>query len=160
MSTEVVAQAFASPTHTRDSIVALEAAIRGIGGETGDEPAGCVLTEHFAPGLYARSLKIPAGVCVVGKIHRHAHVNNIQYGRVRVVTEFGSDILEGPCHFVSEPGTKRAVYAETETVWTTYHPTVVVPVETDRAKIEAAVIAPDFESLDQLPYTEIKGQIQ
>lgn len=155
-----IVKAFSEGVPTRESILELQTAMLAAGGEIGDEAAGCVLFEHFAPGLYARSLFIPAGVCVVGKIHRHAHINNIQYGRVRVVTEFGAEILEGPHHFVSEPGTKRAVYAETDTLWTTYHPTVVVPIETDRAKIEAAVIAPSFEELDRLSYTDVKGMIQ
>jgi hypothetical protein len=42
---------------------------------------------------------------------------------------------------VSEPGTKRAVYAETDVVWTTIHPTE----ETDLEKIEEEVIAKTFQ---------------
>lgn len=102
--------------------------------------------EHFfAPGLYARQMRIPKGGIIIGKIHRHAHVNTISAGRVWVVTEFGKDELTAPATFVSTPGTKRVVVAQEDTVWTTYHPTD----ETDLEKIEAQVIAPTYEAFEQ-----------
>jgi len=88
-------------------------------------------------------MTIPAGGLIIGKIHRHAHVNTISKGRVLVVTEFGKHEIIAPCTFISEPGTKRVVLAQEDTVWTTYHPTE----ETDLEKIEAHVIAPSFEAL-------------
>ena len=116
----------------------------------------CTRRDVFAPGLYARELTIPAGTMIVGKIHKHAHVNNISKGRIVVFTEFGSETLVAPCQFVSLPGTKRAVYAETETIWTTYHPTE----ETDLEKIESDVIAKNYTDLETLSYIDIKGAIQ
>ena len=98
----------------------------------------------FAPGLYAREMTIPAGGVIVGKIHRHAHINSISCGRVWVVTEFAKEELVGPVTFVSQPGTKRVVVAQEETIWTTYHPTD----ETDLSKIEEHVIAPTYEALE------------
>ncbi len=62
-----------------------------------------------------------------------------------VVTEFGKEEIVGPVTFVSQPGTKRVVVAQEETIWTTYHPTT----ETDLEKIEAHVIAPTYEALEQ-----------
>ena len=101
--------------------------------------------EHvFAPGLYASQMCIPAGGLIVGKIHRHAHINTISKGRVWVVTEFGREELVAPVTFVSQPGTKRAVVAQEDTIWTTYHPTD----ETDLEKIEAHVIAPTYEAYE------------
>ena len=88
---------------------------------------------------------MPAGHVVVGKIHRHAHVNTISRGRVVVATEFGTQELVAPCTFVSLPGTKRAVAVQEDTIWTTYHPTN----ETDLSVIEASVIAPTFEAYEQ-----------
>lgn len=105
----------------------------------------CPVTHHFAPGLYAREIFLPAGVRIIGKIHRHAHVNTISKGRVTVFTEFGTQDLQAPVSFVSQPGTKRAVVAHEDTIWTTYHPTQ----ETDLAKIEQHVIAPSFEAYEQ-----------
>ena len=128
----------------QDSLIqALKAAGRAVTpGNTDDE---CPVTHHFAPGLYAREIFIPAGYVIVGKIHRHAHVNTISKGRVVVATEFGTSELVAPCTFVSVPGTKRAVVAQEDTIWTTYHPTQ----ETDLNKIEESVIAPSFEDYEQ-----------
>jgi hypothetical protein len=61
-----------------------------------------------------------------------------------VATEFGSLQLDAPCTFVSEAGTKRAVYALEDTIWTTIH----VTNETDLEKIEDYVIAKDYNELD------------
>lgn len=103
----------------------------------------CVLKHHFAPGCYARELTMPKGLLIIGKIHRHSHLNIISKGKVSVVTEFGTMHMEAPCTFVSEVGTKRVVYTEEETVWTTIHPTE----ETDLEKIEAYVIAPSYKEI-------------
>ena len=117
----------------------------GINFAPGNTDNVCPTKHHFAPGLYAREILIPAGVVIVGKIHRHAHVNTISQGHVTVATEFGTQELRAPVSFVSVPGTKRAVFAHEDTVWTTYHPTT----ETDLAKIEDLVIAPTFEAYEQ-----------
>ena len=126
-------------TDIRSAIVALEQSIRGSEHEIPVPP----VTHHFAPGLYCREMLIPAGVTVIGKIHRHAHFNIVLSGRVAVVTEFGQEIIEAGTRWVSQPGTKRAVTAITDTVWITFHPTE----ETDLAKIEEHVIAPTYEAL-------------
>ncbi|HVH93233.1 MAG TPA: hypothetical protein VM783_17850 [Candidatus Acidoferrum sp.] len=105
----------------------------------------CPVKHHFAPGTYAREMTLPAGLVVVGKIHKHAHVNVISKGRVRVFTEH-EGILEfqAPHTFVSSPGTKRVVLVDEETVWTTIH----VTDKTDLAEIEREVIATDFTEVE------------
>jgi hypothetical protein len=138
---------------TREQIMRLQDALVSIQASSGKEFKArgntddlCPLKHHFAPGLYAREIFIPAGTVIVGKIHKHAHVNTISKGRVVVATEFGMETLTAPHSFVSLPGTKRAVLAEEDTIWTTYHPTD----ETDLDKIEDHVIAPTFEALERL----------
>ena len=101
---------------------------------------------HFAPGLYAREMLLPAGLLIVGKIHKHAHINTISFGHVTVYTEFGESELRGPLTFTSEVGTKRVVLAHADTLWTTYH----VTEETDLDKIEDYVIAKSYDQLPQL----------
>ena len=95
--------------------------------------------------MYAREILIPAGYVIVGKIHRHAHVNTISKGKAAVATEFGMETIEAPHTFVSKPGTKRAVLALEDTIWTTYHPTD----ETDLDKIEDDIIAVSFDEYEQ-----------
>lgn len=111
----------------------------------------CPLQHVFAPGAYARTMFIPAGTVIVGKIHKHAHLNILSQGTVLVITETEGDRqLTGPLTMVSPPGTKRAVHALTDVVWTTIHLTN----ETDLAKIEEEVIAKNFEEYEQFRLQE------
>lgn len=115
----------------------------------------CPVKHHFAPGLYAREIFMPKGSTVVGKIHKHAHINTISVGHVRVTTEQdGSQEFKAPHTFTSKAGTKRAVYMIEDTIWTTYHPTE----ETDLKEIEQHVIAPSFEDYEVFLCYEQKEQ--
>jgi hypothetical protein len=103
------------------------------------------ITHHFAPGAYGRECFLAAGTMAIGKLHRHTHLNVISKGRIYVATEFGTELLEAPATFVSQAGTKRAVYALEDTIWTTIH----VTDETDLEKVEAEVICPDYETFER-----------
>lgn len=103
-----------------------------------------VLTHHFAPGAYGREMLLKKGSIVVGKIHKHAHLNVLSQGDVLVVTEDGLRRLTAPATFVSKPGTKRCVYALAESVWTTVH----VTTSTDLAEIEEEMIYKNYAQLD------------
>jgi hypothetical protein len=104
------------------------------------------LSHQFAPGVYMRTLKFPAGTYIVGKIHKHAHPNILSKGEVLVLTEGGGlERLVGPVEMISPPGTKRALYALQDTTWTTIHLTDV----TDLEKIEEHVIAKTYEEYEQ-----------
>lgn len=100
-----------------------------------DEKYGCC--------AYAREILLRKGSLVIGKIHRHQHLNIISKGKVTVFTEFGKKELEGPCTFVSEIGLKRAVYAHEDTIWTTIHLTAYTG-EENLDKVEDEVIAPNY----------------
>ena len=130
----------------------------------------CTLKHYFTPKdekygccTYAREMTIPKGTLIIGKIHRHQHLNFIARGKVIVFTEFGQKYLTGPCTFVSEVGLKRAVYAEEDTLWTTVHMTEHVG-EDNLDKIEDEVIAPSYADLGLLTtygiaaYLEAKGE--
>ena len=108
------------------------------------------LRHHFAEGQYGREIFIPKGMLVVGKIHKHSHVNIISMGDVTVATEFGVQRLKAPCTFVSKPGTKRALYTHEDTIWTTVH----VTEETDLGKIESEIIATTYAAFDELAFTK------
>jgi hypothetical protein len=109
------------------------------------------LQHVFAPGAYGRTLSFPKGTLIVGKIHKHAHLNVLSKGEVLVLTESGGlERLIGPLTMVSPPGTKRAVYALEDTVWTTVHLTD----ETDLQKIEDHVIAKTYEDYEMFKLNE------
>lgn len=122
-------------------------------GEIEDTLPDCLLTHHFTPKdekygchTYAREMLIPKGTVIIGKIHRHQHLNFILKGQVSVATEFGKKYFTGPCVFISEVGLKRAVYAEEDTIWVTVHLTEHSG-EDSLDKIEQEVIAPSYEEM-------------
>ena len=113
----------------------------------------CVLAHYFTPidpkykcATYARQFFMPKGAIVIGKIHKHQHLNFIMQGRVSVSTEFGVKQYEAPCVFVSEVGLKRAVFALTDCLWVTIHLTEHAG-EENLDKIEDEVIAKDYGDL-------------
>lgn len=128
----------------------------------------CTLKHYFTPKdseygccTYAREIFLPKGSLVIGKIHRHQHLNFITKGKVRVFTEFGEKHLEAPCTFISEIGLKRAVYVEEDTLWTTVHLTKFDS-ESDLAKVEDEVISPSYDHIgltDMLPQMKVQGEI-
>lgn len=106
----------------------------------------CPLQHSFIDGVYVRTIFIPAGTVLVGKIHKHSHANILSKGEVVVVTEDGGrEHLVGPITMTSPAGCKRAVHAITDTTWTTIHRTD----ETDLAKIEDWVIAKTYEDYER-----------
>jgi hypothetical protein len=94
---------------------------------------------HFSDGLYARELFIPAGVCLVGALHKTKHLYTVVKGKCRVATQFENIEIEAPFMGETIPGTKRVIYAETDCVWITYHPTELTNVE----EIEKAILEPE-----------------
>lgn len=131
MSTELNPLSHVKPTI--EQIMALQAAMAEM------PQAEMDLFHHFADGAYARELHIPAGVAIVGKMHRTQHFLIVASGHISVTTSAGQEDIIGPKVIITEPGTKRAIYAFTDAVLITVH----VTDETDLAKIEDHVIQPD-----------------
>lgn len=78
-------------------------------------------THFFAPGMYLRELTVPAGMLLVGKIHKHSHFLVVTKGRAEVISEFGRTVVE-PGHIsVSQAGVKRVVLALEDTQFITVH---------------------------------------
>lgn len=103
------------------------------------------LQHHLPPGIYAREIHLAAGTLVVGKIHRHRHLNIISQGCVTVFTERGHETHTAPASFVSDAGTKRVVLTHEDAIWTTIHPNPTneqsIPV------LEATFVADDYREL-------------
>ena len=98
----------------------------------------CPLEHHFAPGLYARQITIPAGTMLTGKIHKHDDINVLLSGEIDVLTPHGFKRMHGPCTFVARAGTKKLGYAYTDVVWTTIHANPTD--ETDIDKLELLLV--------------------
>lgn len=76
---------------------------------------------YFHGGMYCREVFREAGVLVVGKVHKKEHFYLIVSGTVAITTDDGVQLITGPKLLMSKPGTKRAVYAETDALCMTFH---------------------------------------
>jgi hypothetical protein len=114
-------------------------------------PHACAMPQavhHFAPGMYGREFSMPAGMLVVGKIHRHAHLMMCVKGRATVVDEFGRYEVSAGFVQTSKPGAKRVVLAHEDTVFVTVH---LNPSDTqDLCAIEAEHIEPEADEFQRL----------
>lgn len=82
----------------------------------------CAVSHHFAPGVYARELRIPAGTIATGAVHKTEHLS-ILVGHCMLTTDEGPREFSGHNTFVSKPGAKRMIVAISDVVMTTIHPT-------------------------------------
>lgn len=95
-------------------------------------PAQIEIVHHFAPGIYAREMRVRGpreidGVVftpvITGRRHKTRHLNVVSKGHIEVVNELDGSkkhFYAGD-HFISEPGTRRAGIVHEDTTWTTIH---------------------------------------
>jgi hypothetical protein len=132
----------------RKAILAIEDALMNVDDKIVGDSEVCPLKHSFSDGIYVREIRIPKGMVLTGKIHRHDHPNFLMSGKVVVITEGGGkEVLEGPMAMISAAGTKRALHSLTDLVWITVHHN---PTNTqDLAEIEKMVIADSFEEYEK-----------
>lgn len=100
--------------------------------------------DHFADGLYARELFMPAGIVVTSKIHKTNHFCFVLRGAAEVIDEnSGYEVIEAPCMIRTKAGTKRILRILEDSLWITVHATM----ETDVDEIEKQIIATDYLDL-------------
>lgn len=92
---------------------------------------------HFADGLVARTIFIPAGTALTGAPHKAEHLN-VCHGDIDVWTEQGMKRLTGYHVLPSLPGCKRVGLTHADTWWTTVH--LNPGNERDIAKLEDALV--------------------
>ena len=98
----------------------------------------------FADGVYARSLLLPAGSLLTGKIHKTRHFFVVMSGSCTVVDSDGvRKLLVAPYLGVTEPGVKRAVHVHEDCIWTTFHRTD----STNPDDIERDLTTNDFDEV-------------
>lgn len=104
--------------------------------ELGQLPQYQPETKHrFHGGMYCREVWRAAGVLVVGKVHKKEHFYLIVSGTVCITTDSGVQRITGPAMLESMPGTKRAVYAETDALCMTFHRTNATDIETAETEL-------------------------
>lgn len=104
----------------------------------------------FHDGWYERRLLLPAGMLIVGKVHRHAHPVGVIYGRALLLSQLARDEVSTGFFSVSAPGVKRIVLAIEDTLFVTLHRNESNT--RDLSLIEAEHIIPEpFEVLGRKP---------
>lgn len=83
----------------------------------------------FHGGMLCRAVACAAESLVVGRVHKKEHFYFVAEGTVLVTTDEGVARLTAPALVMSTPGTKRAIYAETDAVCMTFHRTDALTVE-------------------------------
>lgn len=107
-------------------------------------PQAELQTEHyFHGGMYCRKVFMPAGALIVGKVHKTNHFFLCAKGEIIVTTDKGVVTLEAGDVIESKPKTKRAIYAEIDSIIINFHKTS----KTNLAKIEKELVEPDETSL-------------
>jgi hypothetical protein len=76
---------------------------------------------YFADGMYLRWVFRPKGALIIGKVHKKQHFYLVISGEVEIRGNGEIKRMKAPCVVVSEPGTKRAVYALEDSVCITIH---------------------------------------
>jgi hypothetical protein len=84
-------------------------------GETDEGSDQC--NHYFAKGVYVRSLVIPSGHLVVGRIHLQSRVCVVAAGRCTFIDEFRKQTVSAPWIGEFEAGSKTAVFAHETTLW-------------------------------------------
>ena len=121
----------------RASVLALQNAMS-------DMPQLEMQTRHyFADGVYGRELSQPVGSVVVGKVHKREHLFILLTGRIKVVVGEEAQEVRAPFVLVSQPGTKRALFALEDSRYMTVHKTA----KKNLAKIERELVEEDQTAL-------------
>ena len=102
--------------------------------------------EHYQiDGVYVRSMFIPAGTILTGKIHNFESIAILAKGRIRITNGIDSYIISEGHIMVDKPGVKRLGYAETDVVFITVHRTDNIEIEA----IEKELVSATFEEYQQ-----------
>ena len=91
----------------------------------------------FCNGMYARTMYVPRGTTLTGKIHKYPQINICAAGDVTVVMDDGPVRVQAGYHVVCPAGAKRAFYAHEDSVWVV----ILRTEETDVDKIEDELVA-------------------
>ena len=105
----------------------------------------CPVKHYQVDGVYVRSMFIPAGTILTGKIHNFENIAILAQGTIRVSNGTDSYILTAPHVMVDKPGVKRIGYAETDVTFITVHKTA----NTEIDDIEKELVSATFEEYEQ-----------
>tara|TARA_R100000742_G_scaffold4279_1_gene1654 strand:- start:6208 stop:6765 length:558 start_codon:yes stop_codon:yes gene_type:complete len=77
----------------------------------------------FTDGQLVREIFNPAGELIVTAIHKISHPYFLLKGEMSIMTEDGEERITAPHYGITKAGTKRIIYAHTDCIFITVHPT-------------------------------------
>lgn len=98
-----------------------------------------MINHHFSDGLYAKETHIKAGEMLLQHKHTYSHLSVVAKGKVAVVSDEGTQIIEAPACIEIKAGANHGVKAITDVVWYCIHATE----ETDPSKVDEVLIKGD-----------------
>lgn len=106
------------------------------------------VADMFSDGVYARTVYMPAGSIVVGKLHKTRHFNFVMKGKAWVWMNGEKQYVEAPCMIESFENVRKVLLIEEDMYWTTVHPTDLK----DKEEVEKLIIKEETtqEILDDL----------
>ena len=101
----------------------------------------------FADGIYVRQMTIAKDEMIIGAIHKHLHVWILLSGHITVLTDGELEEYKAPCTVLSEPGVKRVIYGNEESIFTNVHKN---PSNTkDIRELEKQIVALNYEEYEE-----------
>lgn len=101
----------------------------------------------FADGIYVREMTIEKDEVIIGAIHKHLHVWFLLSGNITVLTEGELKEYQAPCTVLSEPGVKRVIYGNEESVFVNVHKN---PTNTqDIKELEEQIVALNYNEYEE-----------
>ena len=77
----------------------------------------------FTDGQLVREIFNPAGELLVTAIHKISHPYFLLKGEMSIMTEEGEERIVAPHYGITKAGTKRIIFAHTDCIFITVHPT-------------------------------------
>tara|TARA_R110000824_G_scaffold5678_3_gene26272 strand:- start:897 stop:1394 length:498 start_codon:yes stop_codon:yes gene_type:complete len=115
------------------------------------------LKHTFSNGLYIREIFVPAGTLLTTSIHKKEHPFVISSGKCKIYDGDNILCLSAPHTGITEANTRRIIYVEEDTTWTTFH----VTNKTDVSEIEKEIlIEHKNEYADQVLLEKAKKNIR
>lgn len=127
--------------------------------ELAQVPQAELETEHyFSGGMYCRKLIAPAGLLVVGKMHKKEHFFMCVKGQIIAWSDKGMVTLNEGDVLCSKASTKRVILSVTDSVYVTVHKTNKLNLD----KIEKELIQPEglalFDANNKLKALALEGE--
>tara|TARA_R100000995_G_scaffold48719_1_gene23378 strand:- start:2763 stop:3236 length:474 start_codon:yes stop_codon:yes gene_type:complete len=82
---------------------------------------GSKMKHTFVDQIYVRQMEMKKDSLVVGAIHNHLHVWFLLTGNLTIATSKKVEEYIAPCYVVAQPGSKRVIYANEDSIFVNIH---------------------------------------